>query len=134
MDNSIKLFEITKLCNAYEQKLDSGFVFAGESHDFWEAFYVVSGSLDVTCDVTLAPWEAVFGAKKRVPTLDGEVEMNIPAGSSSGRKLRIRGRGLGPESGRGDEYVSIAVSVPSPESLSEDQLVHWKALAELAEK
>lgn len=50
MDNSIKLFEITKLCNAYEQKLDSGFVFAGESHDFWEAFYVVSGSLDVTCD------------------------------------------------------------------------------------
>ena len=87
---------------------------------------------DVICEVALAPWEAVFGAKKRVPTLDGEVEMNIPAGSSSGRRLRIRGRGLGPESARGDEYVSVAVSVPSPDSLSEEQLAHWKALAELA--
>ena len=89
---------------------------------------------DVTCDIVLTPWEAVFGAKKRVPTLDGDVEMNIPAASSSGRKLRIRGRGLGPESGRGDEYVNIAISVPSPDSLSEEQLAHWKALAELAEK
>ena len=87
---------------------------------------------DVTCDIVLTPWEAVFGAKKRVPTLDGDVEMNIPAASSSGRKLRIRGRGLGPESGRGDEYVNIAISVPSPDSLSEEQLAHWKALAELA--
>ncbi len=85
--------------------------------------------LDVTCDVTLQPWEAVFGAKKRVPTLDGEVEMNIPAGSSSGRKLRIRGRGLGPASGRGDEYVNIAISVPKPEDLNEEQLKLWKALA-----
>jgi len=87
---------------------------------------------DVTCDIVLTPWEAVFGARKRVPTLDGDVEMNIPAASSSGRKLRIRGRGLGPESGRGDEYVNIAISVPSPDSLSEEQLAHWKALAELA--
>jgi len=85
--------------------------------------------LDVTCDVTLQPWEAVFGAKKRVPTLDGEVEMNIPAGSSSGRKLRIRGRGLGPASGRGDEYVNIAISVPKPDDLNEEQLKLWKALA-----
>ncbi len=85
--------------------------------------------LDVTCDVTLQPWEAVFGTKKRVPTLDGEVEMNIPAGSSSGRKLRIRGRGLGPASGRGDEYVNIAISVPKPDDLNEEQLKLWKALA-----
>ncbi|MBQ9105547.1 MAG: J domain-containing protein [Mailhella sp.] len=91
----------------------------------------VEGS-DVTCDVALMPWEAVFGAKKRVPTLDGEVEMNIPAGSSSGRKLRIRGRGLGPESKRGDEYVNIVITAPRPEELSEEQLAHWKALAELA--
>ncbi len=87
---------------------------------------------DVICDVALAPWEAVFGVKKRVPTLDGEVEMNIPAGSSSGRKLRIRGRGLGPEANRGDEYVSIAIIAPKPAELSEEQLAHWKALADLA--
>ena len=85
--------------------------------------------LDVTCDVTLQPWEAVFGTKKRVPTLDGEVELNIPAGSSSGRRLRIRGRGLGPATGRGDEYVTVAISVPKPEDLNEEQLKLWKALA-----
>ncbi len=89
---------------------------------------------DVTCDIVLTPWEALFGVKKRIPTLDGEVEMNIPAASSSGRKLRIRGRGLGPESSRGDEYVSVAISIPKPDELSEEQLAHWKALAELAEK
>lgn len=85
--------------------------------------------LDVTCDVTLQPWEAVFGAKKRVPTLDGEVEMNIPAGSSSGRRLRMRGRGLGPVESRGDEYVNVAISVPKPDDLNEEQLKLWKALA-----
>ena len=84
---------------------------------------------DVTCDVTLQPWEAVFGAKKRVPTLDGEVELNIPAGSSSGRRLRLRGRGLGPATGRGDEYVTVAISVPKPEELNDEQLKLWKALA-----
>ena len=89
---------------------------------------------DVICDVALTPWEALFGAKKRIPTLDGDVEMNIPAASSSGRKLRIRGRGLGPESNRGDEYVNVTISIPKPEELSEEQLAHWKALAELAEK
>ena len=86
---------------------------------------------DVTCDVTLQPWEAVFGTRKRVPTLAGEVEMHIPAGSSSGRKLRIRGRGLGPASGRGDEYVTVAISVPKPDDLNEEQRKLWKALAGL---
>ena len=87
------------------------------------------GGLDVACVVTLQPWEAVFATKKRVPTLGGDVEMNIPAGSSSGRRLRIRGRGLGPATGRGDEYVTVAISVPKPEDLTEEQLKHWKALA-----
>ena len=86
--------------------------------------------MDVTCEVALTPWEAVFGAKKRVPTLDGDVEMNIPAGSSSGRKLRIRGRALGPDGGRGDEYVVIGISIPKPEDLNEEQLKLWQALAE----
>ena len=85
---------------------------------------------DVICQVSLQPWEAVFGARKRVPTLDGEVEMSIPAGSSSGRRLRIRGRGLGPDSARGDEYVDVAISVPKPDELNEEQRRLWNALAE----
>ncbi len=88
----------------------------------------VEGS-DIVCDVSLWPWEALFGTKKRVPTLEGEVEMNIPAGSSSGRRLRLRGYGLGPSSKRGDEYVCVAIRIPKPEDLSEDQRMHWLALA-----
>lgn len=87
--------------------------------------------VDVSCEVTIQPWEAVFGTKKRVPTLEGEVELNIPAGSSSGRKIRIRGRGLGPVSARGDEYVIVAISIPKPDALNEEQRKLWNALAEL---
>ncbi len=84
---------------------------------------------DVTCEVSLMPWEAVFGVKKRVPTLDGAVEMNIPAGSSSGRRLRLRGLGLGSASVRGDEYVVVAISIPKPEELTPEQKKLWTALA-----
>lgn len=84
---------------------------------------------DVTCEVSLKPWEAVFGVKKRVPTLDGPVDMNIPAGSGSGRRLRLRGRGLGPDGKRGDEYAEISISIPRPEELTEEQTRLWKALA-----
>lgn len=85
---------------------------------------------DVICEVSLKPWEAVLGAKKLVPTLDGAVEMNIPAGSSSGRRLRLRGLGLGPASSRGDEYVSVSISIPKPEELTPEAKRLWTALAE----
>ncbi|MBQ3892523.1 MAG: DnaJ C-terminal domain-containing protein [Desulfovibrio sp.] len=84
---------------------------------------------NVVCEVVLWPWEAVFGTKKRVPTLEGEVEMSIPPGSSSGRRLRLRGYGIGPAAQRGDEYVSIVIRVPKPEDLSEEQRKHWMALS-----
>lgn len=50
MMDSLNLFVITKLRYAFEHELESGYVFSGESHDFWEAVYVCSGSVDVTCD------------------------------------------------------------------------------------
>lgn len=70
---------------------------------------------DIHTDVAVAPWEAALGAEIRVPTLDGPVTMKVPAGSSTGRKLRLRGKGFpGPShSARGDEYVSLKVVVPS---------------------
>ncbi len=49
---------------------------------------------DVTITFPVAPWEAALGASVQVPTLGGPVEMRIPAGSQSGQKLRLRGRGL----------------------------------------
>ena len=75
----------------------------------------------------LAPWEAALGAKVRVPTLDGAVEMNIPAGSSSGRKLRLPGKGLSGKGQRGDQLVRLMVQVPA--SVSDEQRELWEKLA-----
>ena len=70
---------------------------------------------DVTLTFPVAPWEAALGAAVTVPTLGGEVEMHIPAGSQSGQKLRLRGRGL-PGSPPGDEYVQLKVVLPAANS------------------
>lgn len=82
---------------------------------------------NVILDLPLAPWEAALGAKVRVPTLDGAVEMNIPAGSSSGRKLRLPGKGLGGQGKRGDQLVRLMIQAPS--SLSDEQRELWEKLA-----
>jgi len=82
---------------------------------------------NVILDLPLAPWEAALGAKVRVPTLDGAVEMNIPAGSTSGRKLRLSGKGLGGRGQRGDQLVRLMVQVP-PE-VTDEQRELWEKLA-----
>jgi len=64
---------------------------------------------DVLVDVAIAPWEAALGAKVPVPTLGGDVELRIPAGSRSGRKLRLKGRGM-PKSG--DQIVTLLIQTP----------------------
>ena len=63
----------------------------------------------------LAPWEAALGATVPVPTLAGAVDMKIPAGSQSGRKLRLKGRGL-PGTPPGDQVVELSIRVPRAES------------------
>ncbi len=78
-------------------------------------------------DLLLAPWEAALGAKVRVPTLDGAVEMNIPAGVSSGKKLRLRGKGLGKGADKGDQLVRMMIAVP--ETLSDKERDLWEQLA-----
>jgi curved DNA-binding protein len=70
---------------------------------------------DVTLTFPVAPWEAALGAGVTVPTLGGSVEMQIPAGSQSGQKLRLRARGL-PGSPPGDQYVQLKVVLPSANS------------------
>jgi curved DNA-binding protein len=83
---------------------------------------------NVVYDLPLAPWEAALGCKVRVPTLDGAVEMNIPAGMSSGRKLRIKGKGMGCGAARGDQIVRVMVH--TPKQLSDEQKTLWEKLAE----
>jgi curved DNA-binding protein len=66
---------------------------------------------DLYLRLPVAPWEAALGATVRVPTLGGRVNLTIPPGSQSGRKLRLKGRGL-PGHPAGDEYVVLEVVVP----------------------
>jgi DnaJ-class molecular chaperone len=54
----------------------------------------------------------VLGGKVRVPTLDGAVELAIPPGTSSGRTLRVKGKGLPSKDGAGDLYATVRIVLP----------------------
>ncbi|SMQ58899.1 DnaJ-class molecular chaperone with C-terminal Zn finger domain [Devosia lucknowensis] len=64
---------------------------------------------DVRTDVAVTLYEAVLGAKVRVPTLDGSVELTLPPGVDTAKALRLKGKGL---YGDGDLYVNIRVVLP----------------------
>jgi curved DNA-binding protein len=67
---------------------------------------------DVFVDLPVAPWEAALGASVTLPTPDGSVQLSVPAGSSAGRKLRLKGRGL-PSDPPGDLYAVLSIALPS---------------------
>jgi curved DNA-binding protein len=86
---------------------------------------------DLDLEVPVAPWEAALGAQIEVPTLDGEVTMKLPAGSKSGQKLRLAGKGLPkPGGGSGDLYAAVSVVVPP--SLSEKERQTYEALRDVS--
>jgi curved DNA-binding protein len=82
---------------------------------------------DLYFDLALSPWEAMLGADITVPTLEGDVVLSVPPGSSSGKKLRLRGRGLphgaGAQTARGDLYALVRVDVPTHTSAEERTLL-----------
>ncbi len=86
--------------------------------------------LRVLYTLDLSPAEATLGCKVVVPTLQGAVKLNVPAGSSSGRLLRLRGRGLALEEQRGDQLVELRIVVPEQPSDAERAL--YRRLQELA--
>ncbi|MBA3930378.1 curved DNA-binding protein [Pseudoxanthomonas japonensis] len=65
--------------------------------------------------LALTPWQAALGATLSVPTLGGAVDLKIPADSDSGRKLRLRGRGL-PGTPAGDQIVELEITAPRAET------------------
>lgn len=68
---------------------------------------------DLVVEISVAPWEAALGATIPVPTLQGSAKVKVPAGSSSGRRLRLRGEGMpGPGGRKGDLYASVRIVVP----------------------
>ena len=76
--------------------------------------YRVEGR-DLFLDLPVAPWEAALGATIKTPTPAGPVDLKIPAGTTSGRKLRLKGRGI-PGNPPGDIYVVPQITLPSADS------------------
>ena len=70
---------------------------------------------DVYIDLPLAPWEAALGGSVKAPTPTGTVDLKIPANSSQGRKMRLKGRGL-PGKTPGDLYMVLQISLPPADS------------------
>jgi curved DNA-binding protein len=70
---------------------------------------------DVYLDLPVSPWEAALGATVAAPTPDGKVEIGVPAASSSGRKLRLKGKGI-PGSTPGDLYAVLEIVTPPADS------------------
>lgn len=79
-------------------------------------FYHVEGK-DVYMNLPVTPWEAALGAKIKIPTPSGTVDLKIPPNSVSGRKLRLKGRGI-PAKQAGDLFVLSQITLPPANSES----------------
>ena len=90
------------------------------------AQFEVDGA-NVLYTLPLAPWEAALGATVSVPTLGGAVDLKIPANSDSGRKLRLRGRGLPAKHAAGDQIVDLEIR--TPKATSEEQKELYRRMA-----
>ena len=98
-----------------------------EAHDQ----YQLDGS-DVILELPITPWEAALGAEVRVPTLGGAVNLKIPPGSQSGRRMRLKGRGLPArgKQGAGDQYVILQIMTPAADS-DEDRALYEKMAGQM---
>jgi curved DNA-binding protein len=78
---------------------------------------------DITVELRVAPWEAVLGTTVALDTPGGEAKVRVPPGSSSGRRLRLKGRGMpNPRGPDGDLYAEIRIMVPSKPTPEEVRL------------
>ncbi|HFD11531.1 MAG TPA: J domain-containing protein [Crenotrichaceae bacterium] len=88
------------------------------------SIYHVDGR-DIALELPIAPWEAALGSKVQIPIPDGKVDLTIPAGSSSGKRMRLKGRGI-PGKPPGDFYVTLEIVLP--ERLSQKEKSLYKSL------
>jgi len=90
-------------------------------------FYARDGD-DIRVDLPVTLTEAVKGASVRVPTVDGPVMLTVPAGSNSGKVLRLRGKGFTKKAGgRGDQLVTLMIDVPAHDAALAQFVEHWPA-------
>lgn len=85
---------------------------------------------DLTLRLPVTYAEVALGADVKVPTLDGQVTVRIPPGTPAGKVLRVRGRGVAPENGKGGGDLLVTVDVQVPAELKPEQREAVEALAQ----
>ena len=82
---------------------------------------------NIRLDVPIALDEAIAGAKVRIPTVEGPVMMTVAPGSTSGKTLRLKGRGFTRKNGeRGDQLVTLLIDVPADDEDLKTRLDGWR--------
>ncbi len=103
-----------------EQGLNGGDLYlkiAIETHPFFRL-----EDLDISCEIPLTPSEAIIGGAIEIPTIDGLVKMNVPAGVKSGQRLKLANKGYPNSQGkRGDQLVIIKIVFPPQISKAEEK-------------
>jgi molecular chaperone DnaJ len=100
-----------------------------KEHDFF-----TRDEFDVLCTVPISFSQAALGATLKVPTLTGKVEIKLAPGTQSGKKMRLRGKGIEKLGGYGTGDQIITVHVETPTKLSSEQRKMFEQLAELDDK
>jgi DnaJ-class molecular chaperone len=94
--------------------------------------YLTRNEADIELDVPVTVSEATLGAKVQVPTVEGPVTVTIPPGTSSGARLRLRGRGIKkPDGSRGDQFCRVEIVTPK---LGPDDAESRKLFEEIARR
>lgn len=89
--------------------------------------YDVEGhNLIITVPIT--PWEAILGTKVEVPTLSGNINLTLPPNSQTGKRMRVKGKGLVSKTGMGDLYAVLKIVIPDESDEEAKQL--WQSLSE----
>lgn len=89
-----------------------------QRHDYFEV-----NDKDISLDLPLTPYEASCGKQLEVPTLGGAVRITIAPGARSGSRMRLRGRGLGRASERGDQFLVLQIQLPDALTAEDRQLL-----------
>ena len=91
---------------------------------------------DIYLEVPLTITEAILGCKKEIPTLYGNVKLNVPSGTNRGDKQKIRGKGVNNEyrSHKGDMYVIVRVYTPTKLNRNQKDLIEELSETDLSTK
>lgn len=106
----------------------------GENGDLYLHIRLVAHPLfdvqghDLILTLPVSPWEAALGTKIKAPTLEGDINLTITANTQTGKKLRIKGKGLQGKNAVGDLYAIIKVVMPTASNENSKRL--WRELSQ----